>query len=269
MAQWIADISLQALTSPAGAAWGQSSGWWVFVAANVLIGVSSIVIASTLGYMFWRGRDLPFRRMALALGVFMLAGGLTRLSLVFGEAAPLHYGRAALLTLTALAAMAVAVMLVRLVPKAIALARDARLARERGLALESSVGELGSLYEKSREADVMKTRLFANVSHELRTPLTLLLGPAERTACAPNLTAEQRRDLDVVVRNSRTLLKHVNDLLDVSRIESGRLELVYYDADAATLLRRAAAHFAGVARERSIHLLVDCPESLPAQFDED
>src|SRR5688572_8120890 len=117
------------------------------------------------------------------------------------------------------------------------------------------------MYEKARAAEVMKTRLFANVSHELRTPLTLVLGPAERLAGAPNLTAEQRRDLEVVIRNSRTLLKHVNDLLDVSRIEAGRLELVYFDADAAPLLRRAAAHFTGVARERRIDLLIDSAAS--------
>ncbi|HVJ17520.1 MAG TPA: ATP-binding protein [Polyangiaceae bacterium] len=269
MPRWVVDSSLHALAPQRDALREQSSAGWVLVGADVVIALSSLVLAATLGYMLWRGRDLPFRRMVLALGVFLLGGAVTRLLNAFGAPGELQHVRAVFMPLTALAALSAAVMLARLVPKAIALARDARLARERGLALETSVGELGNLYEKARAAEVMKTRLFANVSHELRTPLTLLLGPAERMSSAPNLNAEQRRDLDVVIRNSRTLLKHVNDLLDVSRIESGHLELVYYDADAASLLRRASAHFAGVARERKIDLLVDCPEELRAQFDED
>ncbi len=268
MPRWIVDFSLHALAPPGAAPWGQTGERWVQLGASIVIGLASVVIAATLAYMVWRGRDLPFRRTALAFGAFVVGGGLIFL-LKTVAVQPSPHLETLLAVFTALAALCTAVMLPPLVPRVIALAREARLARERGVALEASVGELGHLYEKARAAEVMKTRLFANVSHELRTPLTLVLGPAERMVGAPNLTAEQRRDLDVVIRNSRTLLKHVNDLLDVSRIESGRLEVIYYEADAAPLLRRAAAHFTAVARERKIDLLVDCPESLPAQFDED
>jgi signal transduction histidine kinase len=266
----VVDFPLATVFAPlAGAAWGQSTLHFVHIGTNVVIGLSCLVIAGSLGFLVWRGQDVPFKRTALAFGTFGVGAGLMFLLDAVSEAPELGLEGLVIRTLTAIAALAAAVLLLNLVPKAIASTRDARLNRERGLALESSVDELGSLYEKARAADTTKTRLFANVSHELRTPLTLVLGPAERMASAQNLTADQRRDLEVIIRNSRTLLKHVNDLLDVSRIESGRLEVVYFDADAAPLLRRAAAHFTAVARDRKIDLLVDCPETLPAQFDED
>jgi signal transduction histidine kinase len=241
----------------------------VRVLTNVVIALSFITIAALLAYLVWRGRDLPFKRTALAFGAFIVGGGLTFLLEAFYAGPPPHYLDFGLRLFTAVAAVGTALMLPRLTTQAIALARDSRAARERGQALESSVGELGSLYEKARAADTMKTRLFANVSHELRTPLTLVLGPAERLAEAGNLTLDQRRDIDVVIRNARTLLKHVNDLLDVSRLESGRLELTYFDADAGGLLQRAASHFSGIARERQIDLVLDCPEWLRAELDED
>src|SRR5690606_15704021 len=127
---------------------------------------------------------------------------------------PSYWLDSAIRSLTALASVGTAIMLPRLVPEAIALSRGAKAARERGIELQSAVEDLGSLYEKARELDQVKTQFFANVSHELRTPLALILGPSEKLLAADNLDDAQRRDLEVVRRNAQTVLKHVNDLLD-------------------------------------------------------
>ena len=111
-----------------------------------------------------------------------------------------------------------------------------------------------------------KDQFVANISHELRTPLTLIIGPVERHAAAANLTDEQRRDLGVVERNARTLLKHVNDLLDLSKLEVGEMHPHYAEGDMARLGRLVASYFEVLAEERHIRYSVHMPESLPAQF---
>lgn len=85
--------------------------------------------------------------------------------------------------------------------------------------------ELQKLLEQIRHLDQLKSDLFANVSHELRTPLALILGPAESVLTSgTNLTDVQRRDLGVIRHNAATLLKHVNDLLDLAKLDAKRAE---------------------------------------------
>lgn len=123
------------------------------------------------------------------------------------------------------------------------------------------------LYEKTKELDALKTRFFASVSHELRTPLSLILGPTERLLRAGDTPEAARRDLDVVVRNARTLLGHVNDLLDIAKLEAGRAEPDYAETDVASLARFVAGHFEVLASETGTTLRVDAPDTLPAQVD--
>jgi signal transduction histidine kinase len=110
--------------------------------------------------------------------------------------------------------------------------------------LEATPQELGAAYEKAKELERVKTQLFANVSHELRTPLALIVGPADELL-ASELPAEARRQVGVIARNARTLSKHVNDLLDVSKLEAGKMALKLSDVDVAHLVRLVAAHFEG------------------------
>ncbi len=129
--------------------------------------------------------------------------------------------------------------------------------------------ELTVLYARARELDELKTRFFANVSHELRTPLTLILGPAARLLDAPELGPDARRDLGVIARNARTLLRHVDDLLDVSRLDAGALTARYAETDVAALVRLVADHFTALAREKPVAFTLDAPPSLAAQVDPD
>jgi PAS domain S-box-containing protein len=130
--------------------------------------------------------------------------------------------------------------------------------------------ELEGLLRRVRELDELKSQFFANVSHELRTPLALILGPTEKLlAEGDNLTELQRRDLAVIRRNAATLLKHVNDLLDVSKLDAGKMELRYAEVDLAQRVRAIAGHFEALAPQRDIAYVVDVPERLPAQVDPD
>ena len=98
-------------------------------------------------------------------------------------------------------------------------------AQEREIAQKNI--ELQGLLERIRELDEIKTQFFANVSHELRTPLALILGPAQRLIDDDGTMslAQRRESGQVVARNARMLLKHVNDLLDMSKIEARKLKI--------------------------------------------
>jgi signal transduction histidine kinase len=133
--------------------------------------------------------------------------------------------------------------------------------------LESANQELSRLYAASRELDELKTRFFSNVSHELRTPLTLILGPLERLLGASGLSAEQRGWLETVGRNARALLQHVNDLLDVAKLEAGKMAVHEDVVDLGHLTRLTAANFESLAKERGIDFRIAVPAALRVRTD--
>ena len=128
---------------------------------------------------------------------------------------------------------------------------------------------ISGLYEKTKELDQVKTRFFANVSHELRTPLELVIGPTEQLLESSDTTESQRRDLEVVLRNARTLTRQVEDLLDIAKLDAGRMRLDYSEIDLAELTRLTAAQFESLARIKGLHFGLRAPERLSAQVDAD
>src|SRR4029077_2748670 len=128
----------------------------------------------------------------------------------------------------------------------------AREVAEVNTRLKQANEELARLYERSREIDELKSRFFANVSQELRTPLTLIIGPVARRMAMEGLAADERHDLEVVDRNARLLLHHVNELLDVATLETGRIRMRFAEFDLALLVRLTASQFETLARDRRI-----------------
>ena len=243
---------------------------WLQVLSNGTIGLSYVAISSTLGYLVYTLREqIPFRAMYLAFGAFIVLCGLTHFFDVYVIWRPDYWADGTLRAATAVVSAATAILLPPLIPRATLLARGVHAAQEQGIQLATAVKDLGELYRRARELDEMKSQFFANVSHELRTPLALVLSPVERLSAAENLTPGQRRDLDVVLRNARTLLKHVDDLLETARLEAGKVAAVYQQVDAAALVQQAAAHFTSLAADRRIAYTVTAPATLPAAADRD
>lgn len=127
--------------------------------------------------------------------------------------------------------------------------------------------ELQTLYEQACKLDQLKSMFFAMMNHELRTPLTLILGPTESLLQHASLTQEMRQSLEVVNRNGRLLLKIVNDLLQVSRLEAGQLQLTYLSCDLSRLVHLLAANFETVATERKLTYRIQTPPHLRAEVD--
>ena len=86
---------------------------------------------------------------------------------------------------------------------------------------------IGDQAKKLMEMDQIKNRFFANISHEFRTPLALTLGPLEDALNGKygNLGEKLTHQLQVMLRNSRRLLRLINQLLDISKLESGEMHL--------------------------------------------
>ena len=110
------------------------------------------------------------------------------------------------------------------------------------------------------ELDRAKSIFFSNVSHELRTPLTLILGPLEDLLQTPERAIEAPREqLEVIHRNGLRLLKLVNNLLDFSRIEAGRIQPLYREIDVGRLTTELASVFRSAIERTGLRFVVDCP----------
>lgn len=124
--------------------------------------------------------------------------------------------------------------------------------------------------EALAELDRAKTLFFSNVSHEFRTPLALILGPLEETLSRAKLPPQDFAQLTMVHRNGLRLLKLVNTLLDFSRIEAGRVQVVYEPTDLASLTADLASVFRSAIERAGMRLNVDCPAlSQPVYVDRD
>jgi signal transduction histidine kinase/CheY-like chemotaxis protein len=133
--------------------------------------------------------------------------------------------------------------------------------------LKEANAELQSLYDKTRELEQLKSQFFSSVSHELRTPLALILGPVERILTTRSIDDRLRCDLELVDLNARLLLKHVNDLLDASRLEAGMMTLEYVRTDLVEFVRRVAGHFESLAAERGTGFTIETGAPVEAEFD--
>jgi PAS domain S-box-containing protein len=110
------------------------------------------------------------------------------------------------------------------------------------------------------EIDRVKTAFFSNVSHEFRTPLQLMLGPLEEVLpeAGERLGPDRHQQLLTARRNALRLLKLVNTLLDVSRLEAGRVQAVYQPTDLAGLTSDIASMFRSAMDGAGLQFSVEC-----------
>jgi signal transduction histidine kinase/DNA-binding response OmpR family regulator len=116
--------------------------------------------------------------------------------------------------------------------------------------------------EKIQEIDQMKSRFFANISHEFRTPLTLILGPLEKLYTKKSGETPFSRDLVVLMRrNARRLLRLINQLLDISKLETGKITLQVSEKDIIYFIRTLVLSFLSLAESKKINFEYDLPDS--------
>ncbi|CAN5218449.1 ATP-binding protein [soil metagenome] len=118
-------------------------------------------------------------------------------------------------------------------------------------ALQQTMHDLVEARDAAEAANVLKSHFLANMSHEIRTPLNGVLAMAQIMAMG-DLAEPQRDRLDVIRKSGEALLAVLNDILDLSKIEAGRMELDLAPFETASTLRQAFAGFTGMAEKRGL-----------------
>ena len=117
--------------------------------------------------------------------------------------------------------------------------------------------ELDGRNQELAEMDRLKSEFFANISHELRTPLTLILSPVEELLNRRHLDDPMRDSLELMRQNGLRLLKLINDLLDMVRLEGGRTEFARRPVDLATFVPGIVDSVRHLATTKGLRIVAD------------
>jgi signal transduction histidine kinase/DNA-binding response OmpR family regulator len=138
--------------------------------------------------------------------------------------------------------------------------------------LEQTTRELERAREAAEQARRLKSQFAANISHELRTPLNLIIGFAQMMTSAPTtyggveLPVAYRGDLEAIFRNARHLANLIDDVLDLSQIDAGRMGLHKEWAELAELVSEASRAVEALFVHRRLRLTVALPADLPPVY---
>ena len=138
-----------------------------------------------------------------------------------------------------------------------------RRLEQQSRALEATTAELRRANERLRELDRLKDDFVSTVSHELRTPLTSIRSFSEILLDNPTLEQQQRGEfLRIIVTESERLTRLINDMLDLAKIEAGKLEWHMQPVSASEVAREAAAAMGQLFRDRRVKLEVKLTDAL-------
>lgn len=234
---------------------------WLHLISDLLISLAYFSIPIALIYFIRKRRDLAFSWMFLLFAAFILLCGTTHIVGVLDLWYPLYRVDGIIKFLTAAVSIVTAIGLWPLIPKALQLPSPAMLEQrvqqrteelaaahaDRKQALERE----HALRKEAERANKIKDEFLATLSHELRTPLNAILGWTQvlkRKASDESLT----EGLDIIERNTRAQSHLVEDLLDMSRIITGKLRLDVQRVDLGAVIESAIATTQPAAQAKGI-----------------
>ena len=226
---WLAAAGIALMTSFVG---GLASPYYA--------GITLVVVAAGLLFV-WRPRVVVVTHSAI-VGTFLVV------NLVQSSVGPIReaLSNLAFLSATALIAGVGQVLLFR----------TQREQHEQRVRLERTTANLEKAHLELQQLDQFKSRFFANMTHELRTPLAMILTPLELLMQGEmgSFTPAQKSSFSTMFRSALKLLKLINDLLDLSRLEESRLRLDVKEQDLAEHLRALTEQSQVLARRKNIGL---------------
>ncbi|MEE9210236.1 MAG: HAMP domain-containing sensor histidine kinase, partial [Kiloniellales bacterium] len=136
---------------------------------------------------------------------------------------------------------------------------------EKSRELEAASAELRAANERLQELDRLKDDFLSTVSHELRTPLTSIRSFSEILFDSPELELERREEfLSIIIKESERLTRLINQILDLAKMEAGRMEWEMADLDPKQVIEESLAVTSGLFKEDSVDLELALPATLPA-----
>ena len=128
------------------------------------------------------------------------------------------------------------------------------------LALRGTLEQLTEARDAAEAANVLKSQFLANMSHEIRTPLNGVLAMAQIMAMG-ELSDTQRERLNVVRQSGEALLAILNDVLDLSKIEAGKMELEPIEFELGDIAKHAEAAYGEMAKRKGLNLIIEMDQS--------
>ncbi|SDP76197.1 Signal transduction histidine kinase [Mucilaginibacter sp. OK268] len=221
---------------------GQKDAWLIGIGVSTII----LVYVFTWSDMFhvW-----PYQRNSLRL--FVMGAGSLVLPLCLSLYLALDFARtnqkltAKLREVESLSARALA----QEAEKRELVATEARRLEQ---IVQLRTAELKEQADKLRELDAVKSRFFTNITHEFKTPLTMIMNPAKELLYTP--TGDYNKNLRLIINNAERLLQLINQLLDLSKVESGLMDVNLTPVDLVALIKLHTFSYESLALQKSISL---------------
>lgn len=235
---------------------------WTSVISDALIALAYLTIPVSLVYFIRKRRDMPFDWMFIAFGVFILACGATHIADIWVVWNPDYVLSASLKAITAAASVVTAIAMVRLIPIALRIPSPAQLAAVNA-ELQKANDDLRAAMERAEVANRAKSAFLASMSHELRTPLNAILGYTQILKRDKSLSVPQQTGISTIQQGGQHLLALINDVLDLSRVDAGKMEFHPKPVRLGDLLSVVADIVRVRAEQKHLYFELELMEGLP------
>lgn len=233
---------------------------WTHVISDLVIFCSYYSIPIAIIYLIIKRRDLPFNWIFWLFGLFIILCGTTHLMDVWTTWNATYRLEGILKAMTALVSLITAIVVWPLIPKALAIPSKKEL--------EESNKELNKKSDALKKASRYKSEFLANMSHELRTPLNsiLMLSHVLSENAAEKLTQDELESIKTIKSSGKDLLNLIDDILDISKVEAGKLEIFPEHVFLENIIKDLKALFKPISDDKNIpfdiHVNENCPESI-------
>ena len=232
---------------------GYCLGWdspllWLTAVSDVVMTLAYASYPIGIAYFVWKRKDLAYRWLYLGFFItFILTCASTHFLSVVTIWIPLYWLEAYANAVAALVATATVFAIWWVIPRALKLPSPAELQKAR---------------DEAEAANIAKSAFIATMSHELRTPLNAILGFSELMSMDSNATTSQKDTLAIINRSGAHLLNMINDVLDISKIEAGRLELEIQAFDLLKLIEDIGDMFSIRAQNKQLSFKVEIASNI-------